>query len=174
MRGSFKRFDGGIKVGCGVKKTIIIIAILAVVGGIIGAVWQMMPHEREASEIGHDSINGVISPALALDSLYKQVERDMKAELDYYLERHNVEDEGYEMVAAFAAGKRHSETIDTIAITNIGSWKGKKREGTAITRDSLGRLTIGHWDNDTLTSGIITSTLLCLLTIPLVAHFFPQ
>ena len=29
-------------------------------------------------------------------------------------------------------------------------------------------------DTDTLTSGIITSTLLCLLTIPLVAHFFPQ
>ena len=101
-----------------------------------------------------DSGIGNISKVLALDSLYKQMERDKKSEFDYYLERHNVADEGYEMVAAFSNGKRHSETIDTIAITNIGRWKGKKREGTAITRDSLGRITIGHWDNDTLTSGI--------------------
>lgn len=28
-------------------------------------------------------------------------------------------------------------------------------------------------DTDTLTSGIITSTILCLVTIPLVSHFFP-
>lgn len=101
-----------------------------------------------------DSKMGNISSSLSLDSLYTQMNRDLKSELDYYLERHNVEDEGYEMVAAFANGKRHSENIDTIAITNIGRWKGKKREGTAISRDSLGRITIGHWDNDTLTSGI--------------------
>ena len=91
-----------------------------------------------------DSGIGNISKVLALDSLYKQMERDKKSEFDYYLERHNVADEGYEMVAAFSNGKRHSETIDTITITNIGRWKGKKREGTAITRDSLGRITIGH------------------------------
>ena len=96
-----------------------------------------------------DSKMGNISSSLSLDSLYTQMNRDLKSELDYYLERHNVEDEGYEMVAAFANGKRHSENIDTIAITNIGRWKGKKREGTAISR-----ITIGHWDNDTLTSGI--------------------
>ena len=101
-----------------------------------------------------DSKMGNISSSLSLDSLYTQMNRDLKSELDYYLERHNVEDEGYEMVAAFANGKRHSENIDTIAITNIGRWKGKKRDGTAISRDSLGRITIGHWDNDTLTSGI--------------------
>ena len=42
-----------------------------------------------------------------LDSLHLQMKKDRKTEMDYYLDRHNVEDEGYEMVAAFAAGKQH-------------------------------------------------------------------
>lgn len=79
---------------------------------------------------------------------------DLKTELDYYLDRHNVEDEGYEMVAAFANGKRHKETFDTIPITNVGRWKGKLRQGTAISRDSTGSLIIGNWQADTLVSGI--------------------
>ena len=74
--------------------------------------------------------------------------------MDYYLDRHNVEDEGYEMVAAFASGKRHQEAIDTLSVYNVGRWKGKKREGTAISRDSLGRLIIGNWSADTLRSGL--------------------
>ena len=101
-----------------------------------------------------DASCGNIAAALELDSLHRRMESDLNTELDYYLERHNVEDEGYEIVAAFANGKRHEETIDTIPITNIGRWKGKKRQGTAISRDSLGRITIGQWDNDTLISGI--------------------
>lgn len=109
-----------------------------------------------SEEVDEDTLTNtaIVSPALQIDSIRQQIERDKKDEMDYYLDRHNVEDEGYEMVAAFANGKRHSETIDTIPIYNVGRWKGKKRQGTAISRDSLGRIIIGQWDNDTLTSGI--------------------
>lgn len=95
-----------------------------------------------------------LSPALGLDSTLKEIARYRQEELDYYLERHNVEDEGYEMVAAFANGLRHHEPLDSITVFNVGRWKGRKREGTAISRDTLGRITIGRWDNDTLVSGI--------------------
>lgn len=89
-----------------------------------------------------------------LDSLHLQMKKDRKTEMDYYLDRHNVEDEGYEMVAAFAAGKQHQETIDTLSVYNVGRWKGQKREGTSISRDTLGRLIIGNWSADTLRSGL--------------------
>ena len=112
-------------------------------------------------ESSHDSIVTqimgtvpMIMPSLNLDSIRQQIAEDLKTELDYYLDRHNVSDEGYEMVAAFANGQLHREPIDTISVYNVGRWKDKKRQGTAISRDSLGRITIGNWNNDTLVSGI--------------------
>ena len=96
----------------------------------------------------------VIKGSPLLDSLRQQIAKDRQTEMNYYLDRHNVEDEGYEMVASFAAGKRHQEDIDTLSVYNVGRWKGKKREGTAISRDSLGRLIIGNWSADTLRSGL--------------------
>jgi lysozyme len=115
--------------------------------------WQEWRSEEAAAD-SLSSISFSISPALQADSIHQQMVKDRKDELDYYLDRHNVEDEGYEMVASFASGQRHNESIDTIPIYNIGRWKGHKRQGTAISRDSLGRIVIGHWDADTLTSGI--------------------
>ncbi len=100
-----------------------------------------------------DSI-GRLSPAALTDSLRQMAQRLIAEETDYYLERHNVADEGYEMVAAFANGQRHNVDIDTIPIWNIGRWKGKKRQGTAISRDTLGRIIIGNWEADSLVSGI--------------------
>ena len=89
-----------------------------------------------------------------VDSLRQAAEQTLKEELDYYLDRHNVSDEGYEMVAAFASGQRYHIEIDTIPVWNVGRWKDKKRQGTAISRDSLGRIIVGNWENDTLTAGI--------------------
>ncbi len=94
--------------------------------------------ERNKAEAEGDSLASKcfsISSTLLLDSIQKQMAQDRKDELDYYLDRHNVEDEGYEMVAAFAAGQRHNEVIDTIPIYNIGRWKGKKRQGDASPSD---------------------------------------
>lgn len=127
-----------------------LIAILLMT--VAGACWN-----RQQAPEGSDSITaqGSITAALkGLDSLRSQMAIDLKSELDYYLERHNVEDEGYEMVAAFASGQRHHETLDTIPVYNVGRWKGKLRQGTAISRDSTGRIIIGNWEADTLVSGI--------------------
>ena len=95
-----------------------------------------------------------LSPTLLTDSLRHAARQLLKEETDYYLLRHNVADEGYEIVAAFAAGRRHQERADSIGIYNVGRWKGRKRQGWAVSRDSLGRITIGHWHADTLASGL--------------------
>lgn len=125
---------------------------------VTGACLGYLQWERcYTTEAVGDSLTNLcsdISPALRIDSIRQQMARDRQEELEYYLDRHNVQDEGYEMVAAFAEGLYHHETIDTIPIYNIGRWKGKKRQGTAISRDSLGRITIGQWNADTLTNGI--------------------
>ena len=68
----------------------------------------------------------------------------IQEELDYYLDRHNVEDEGYEMVVAFANGKRLPINPDhCLFVRNVGTWKDYRREGTAIVLDSLGRTIVG-------------------------------
>ena len=47
----------------------------------------------------------------------------LEEELDYYFERHNVQDEGYEMVVAFANGQRHQVDIPRqVPLTNVGLW----------------------------------------------------
>ena len=133
----------------------LIIILLGAVGFALG-MWLRNSDDSEYSEYSDYSDYPIplIAPSPSLDSLRQQIEKDRKIEMDYYLDRHNVEDEGYEMVAAFAARKRHQETIDTLSVYNVGRWKGKKREGTAISRDSLGRIIIGNWSADTLRSGL--------------------
>ena len=138
-----------------IRYTLLIAGAAAIIaGGYWGYRQYTIVKQEEA--VGDTLTSTVFNvfPALRLDSIRQQMADDRKDELDYYLDRHNVEDEGYEMVAAFANGQRHRETLDTIPIYNVGRWKGKIRQGTAISRDSLGRITIGHWDNDTLVSGI--------------------
>ena len=128
-------------------------AVLGAVGFAVGLWFSAYSEDSDDSEFT-DFPTPLITASPSLDSLRQQMTKDRKIEMDYYLDRHNVEDEGYEMVAAFAAGKRHQETIDTLSVYNVGRWKGKKREGTAISRDSLGRLIIGNWSTDTLRSGL--------------------
>lgn len=79
----------------------------------------------------------------------------VEEDLDYYLDRHNVEDEGYEMVVAFANGRRHHVEIDyRLSPRDIGRWKGYHREGTVLFLDSMGRTVIGTCRNDMLETGI--------------------
>ena len=76
-------------------------------------------------------------------------------ELTYYFDRHNVQDEGYEMVAAFAQGQRVEVDIDThLSAFDIGTWKNHHRQGTGLALDSLGRTIVGKWHNDTIETGI--------------------
>ena len=57
-------------------------------------------------------------------------------ELKYYLDRHNVQDEGYEMVAHYA---QYGDTLlaqlpnEPLRLLNIGRWRGITRQGTGMT-----------------------------------------
>lgn len=71
-----------------------------------------------------------------------------------------MQDEGYEMVVAFAGGKRHQVSIDQhVSVWNIGRWEGHRREGTALALDSLGRTVVGTCRDDSLTTGVRIDTL---------------
>ena len=79
----------------------------------------------------------------------------VQEELNYYLDRHNMEDEGYEMVVAFANGKRlEMETERHLSVRNVGHWKGYSREGATIVLDTLGRTILGNSRDNSLEVGI--------------------
>ena len=85
---------------------------------------------------------------------------DINNEIEYYMDRHNMQDEGYEMVVAFAGGKRHQVVIDRyVPLWNVGSWTGHRRHGTALALDSLGRTLVGTCQDDSLVTGIRVDTL---------------
>ena len=116
--------------------------------------WHEQQHDVSSEALAAIDSVARLSPGRIADSIAKSYEMMLRTELDYYLERHNVADEGYEVVAAFANGQRYNLPVDTIPVMNVGRWKDHKRQGTAISRDSMGRLIIGNWHADTLVSGI--------------------
>ena len=79
-------------------------------------------------------------------------------ELEYYLQRHNVVDEGFDMVARYA--EKGDSTLTTympqgnLVLTNALAVLNRKREGKQIVKDPYGRIIIGTFHNDTLVSGI--------------------
>lgn len=92
------------------------------------------------------------------DSAYIQRQEKIQAELRYWLERHNVQDEGYDMVARYSV-----EGDSTLAAylpegpakpLNTIHWKGISREGKGIVTDDYGRIIIGRFLADTLVSGL--------------------
>ena len=84
-------------------------------------------------------------------------------ELEYYLKRHNVDDEGFDMVARYAEEgdsalsaympRGHATPLGLLRLRHL------LRSGKGIVRDSCGRLVIGTWQADTLVSGIRIDTL---------------
>ena len=97
-----------------------------------------------------------------LDSLQREkptVTTIPEEELNYYMERHNVQDEGYEMVVDFANGKRHSVDVDRhVAVWNVGRWENHSRKGTSLALDSLGRTIVGTCHYDSLITGLRPDT----------------
>ena len=138
------------------KYVLALLLLTALLAGGAAAVWPTLgtPAVDSLTMLRLDSAARLFPAYHLTDSLREAAARLLKEETDYYLDRHNVQDEGFEMVAAFASGQRHQVKIDTIPIYNVGRWKDHKRQGTAISRDSLGRITIGNWEADTLVSGI--------------------
>ena len=80
------------------------------------------------------------------------------SELEYYLQRHNVVDEGFDMVARYA--EKGDSTLTTympqgnLVLTNALAVLNRKREGKQVVKDPYGRIIIGTFHNDTLVSGI--------------------
>ena len=129
-----------------------IFAVLLFWAGFLVSHTGALPAHQEQDTLDVTKVS--LSLAMHTDSIRKQMAQDRKTEFDYYLDRHNVEDEGYEMVASFASGKMHREILDSIPLYNVGRWKNHQRQGTAVSRDTLGRIVIGQWDADTLVSGL--------------------
>ena len=94
---------------------------------------------------------------LTADSSSKLTERT-RAELNYYLDRHDVQDEGYEMVAAYAVNADSAISTylphERVSVWSVGRWRGVPRQGFGVNRDAQGRVVIGSYDADTLRSGL--------------------
>lgn len=80
---------------------------------------------------------------------------DLSDEFQYYFDRHNVMDEGFEMVAAFASGNRLTiNPAPRLTVWNVGRWNGRTREGTALDLDSLGNTIVATFESDTIKTGL--------------------
>ncbi len=99
-------------------------------------------------------------PATPADSAHRDTIPALGDEFKYYFDRHNVMDEGYEMVAAFANGKRLTiEPARRLSVWNVGSWRNRIHEGTVLTLDSAGFTIIATYDADTIKTGLRVDTL---------------
>ncbi len=120
------------------------------------------PQDSNSNVARSDSTVMVSVPRLPLtiDHSPTAEERSLKAELDYYLERHDVQDDGFEMVAAYAAnGDSLTSRLPKgrLLLVNVGRWRGIPRQGTGLERDARQRIIIGHYEADTLQSGVRVS-----------------
>lgn len=94
------------------------------------------------------------SHAEPLKQPLQQSDSCLREELAYYFDRHNVQDEGYELVVAFANGHRLKVDIaPNLSVFNVGTWRNGSHQGTGLALDSLGHTIIGTWEADTLTTG---------------------
>ena len=100
-------------------------------------------------------LSETVTATNALPDSIRITDPNILEELQYYFDRHNVQDEGYEMVMAFADGQRLTSTITPhIDVRNVGTWKDYRREGMAVVLDSLGRTVMGLCRADSLVTGV--------------------
>jgi lysozyme len=100
-------------------------------------------------------LSETVTATNALPDSIRITDPNILEELQYYFDRHNVQDEGYEMVMAFADGQRLTSTLNPhIDVRNVGTWKDYRREGMAVVLDSLGRTVMGLCRADSLVTGV--------------------
>ena len=82
--------------------------------------------------------------------------------LDYYLERHDECDEGYDLVLRYARGegvKPSSYLPDgVVQVCAVGRWRCMPRSGLGVATDGLGRTLMAFFDADTLATGVRVDT----------------
>lgn len=131
------------------KKTLLYITLPFVV--LIGATY-VLPRPAKANRV---SISSYSRDSRTSRDFSSSSNPKIQAEIKYYLDRHNVQDEGYEMVVGFIEGKRHHIDINPhVTLRNIGTWKDYSREGTVITVDTLGRTILAVCQADTIVTAI--------------------
>lgn len=91
------------------------------------------------------------------DSIRFDQQRRIQRELDYYLKRHSVADEGCNMVARYASegSSMYADYGSDKTCTMLGMLrlKGIARQGVGMATDTCGRVYIGMWRADTLSHG---------------------
>ena len=82
----------------------------------------------------------------------------IKKELDYYLERHDELDEGYDQVLSYAHNERLKPSTympyGQLLVCNVGHWRCMPRSGMGVTKDCIGRYVVAMFNADTLSSGL--------------------
>ena len=116
------------------KKTLLYITIPFV--ALIGATYILPRPAAQATSL--TNIPSISSLASGASKTSENNDPRIQAEIKYYLDRHNVQDEGYEVVVGFIEGKRHHIEI----------------KGTAITLDTLGRTILAFCQADTIMTAI--------------------
>ena len=134
------------------KKTLLYITLPFVV--LIGATYAL-PRPAKASKASITIPSRLSTPSKPDKPSDFTSSPKVQAEIKYYLDRHNVQDEGYEMVIGFIDGKRHHININPhVTLRNVGTWKDYSREGTVITLDTLGRTILAVCQADTIVTAI--------------------
>ena len=131
-----------------------VLAMILPIGALMGASMLFGTPKHIGMQLKPDYTKQAL--ATIADTLkIGNIPRSLDDEFKYYFDRHNVMDEGYEMVAAFANGKRLAiEPARRLTVWNVGTWQGRAHEGTALALDSAGLTIVGTFDNDTIKTGI--------------------
>lgn len=91
----------------------------------------------------------------------------IQEQLNYFLRTHDVQDEGYDMVAEYAAQlnsplkrkvQKHVFTVYRKGIWKNGRWMKTPKKGFGIGLDHSGRLLCGIWQGDTIVQATVYDT----------------
>lgn len=122
---------------------------------LCGCSKEEAPEPQTHSDTAHDDAQ----PEAVIDSTHHVHHQEgVMQELTYYLQRHNVQDEGFDMVARYA--EEGDSTLyaympsGQFKPTSFHHWKNHPREGKCVAIDRQGRFIIGTFHADTLVSGI--------------------
>ena len=138
---------------------ILVLTTISMIAGIQG--WNKYQEYRffAADTIISTSRPLVIAiPRVQTDSLLTPEKKAEREELEYYLARHNVRDDGYEMVANYytrlVSDSVKMRNLPDFHLWNIGRWQGLAHDGLGMTCDSTNTLVAVIWRQDSITEGV--------------------
>ena len=134
-----------------------VLAMILPIGALMGASMLMSAPTHIGMRMNADFEKQI---SVMPDTLRRDSIPDLGDEFKYYFDRHNVMDEGYEMVAAFANGKRlEIELARRLTVWNVGTWRNRTHEGTTLVVDSAGQTIVGTYEANTIKTGVRVDSL---------------